>query len=125
MIETLMLMSAIVATAASGGGCNGTNIITTHAPDVYVVNRSARRVIYSMLNIDPSPSRWAVSQAEKGQVVYISYALDGNPPVYLSMANKLLISTPKVSPGTHKVTIEVFWARSVIQRAIYCVPVAK
>lgn len=122
MFAIALVASLMLAATSPTGACGGTNILRTHTPEVYVINRSVRGVIYSTLHTDTLSSRWATNQDEKGQVVYISYALDQDPPIYLSMANQILVSTRKLRPGIHKITVDVLSDQTVLQRTIYCVP---
>jgi hypothetical protein len=101
--------------------CTNSTIVTEDAPDIVVTNRVSGRVIVSQINTLLHGVRWATDFSAHKAGVYISYQLDNNSPLYLSLkGNEVLISTPPVNAGVHRITVELWSYRELFQRQTYC-----
>lgn len=105
--------------------CAGTSFYSIGGPALLVRNRASGLDIVSKISVLPRRFPWARNPADPTRGVYLSYAIDRAPAIFIapSGSNSIMIKTLPLKSGVHRITIALVLKGEAIQRRTFCLRV--
>jgi hypothetical protein len=87
---------------------------------MFIKNRVTETTMVSQITAHLDGEKWSKELGHPNADAYMTYRVDNDSPIQISMADQLLISSHLTHPGTHKLTVEMWVANTLLQRRTFC-----